>query len=583
MPYQPPLAEIAFALEHHANLDELATWCANPSADLATTVGLLAEAGRFVAEVFAPLAATGDEHGCVRHPNGTVSTPPGTPEAYQKFVESGWGGISFPEQFGGGGFPWVVTIAFQEMLAAANMGFSLCPLLTQGAIELLLHHASPEQHAVYLPKMIGGQWTASMNLTEPDAGSDVGALRTNAVPQADGTYRVSGTKIFITYGEHDLAENIVHLVLARTPNAAAGTKGISIFIVPKFLAALDQLDGTLGERNGVQCLKIEHKIGIHASPTCVLEFDDAVGYLIGEEGAGMRAMFTMMNNARLSVGVEGLATAEAAYQLAREYANNRVQGRIAGSPKPSNSPIAHHPDVGLMLATMRAHVDAMRALLYFDAAQVDRATSHPNEGERRNAHNLVALLTPLCKSWCSDVGIEMASLGIQIHGGMGYIEETGAARLWRDSRIAPIYEGTNGIQAIDLVTRKLGLEGGSTLDDLLSQVAAEAGDTAELQAVQRATQWMRLALSEQRIEDALAGATPYLRMLATVVGDWVMQRSARAARIELNAGSDNLAFLGNRIASATVFRNRVLPTVLGLERSATTGYSDISDFEIPGK
>ena len=580
MPYRPPLAEIAFALKHHADLDQLATWCGNPSADLATTVGLLEEAGRFVAEVFAPLASTGDEHGCVRNPNGTVSTPPGTPEAYQKFVESGWGGISFPEQFGGGGLPWVVTIAFQEMLAAANMGFSLCPLLTQGAIELLLHHASPQQHDLYLPRMIGGQWTASMNLTEPDAGSDVGALRTTAVPQSDGTYRVSGTKIFITYGEHDLAENIVHLVLARTPNATPGTKGISIFIVPKFVPAAD---GSCGERNGVECLKIEHKIGIHASPTCVLEFNEAVGFLIGDEGAGMRAMFTMMNNARLSVGVEGLATAEAAYQLAAEYAHNRVQGRLAGARDTGHSPIAAHPDVRLMLATMRAHIDAMRALLYFDAAQVDRAASHPNDDERRDAHNLVALLTPLCKSWCSDVGIEMASLGIQIHGGMGYIEETGAARLWRDSRIAPIYEGTNGIQAIDLVTRKLLLEGGSTLDRLLARVAAEAGETTELAAVQRATQWMRTALGEQRIDDALAGATPYLRMLATVVADWVIQRSASAAQAELDAGSDTVTFLENRIASATVFRNRVLPTVLGLERSATTGYSDLCDFEIPQK
>ena len=548
MSYQPPIADIAYALEHHADLNELATWFANPNADVATTVGLLEEAGRFVAEVIAPLGPVGDENPAVRNADGSVTTSPGTKHAYDQFRASGWGGISFPEEWGGGGFPWVVTIAVQEMLASAAMGFSLCPLLTQGSIELLLHHASPEQRQIYLPKMVSGEWTGTMNLTEPDAGSDVGALRAKAARNDDGTYRISGTKIFITYGEQDLTENIVHLVLARTPDAPAGTRGISIFIVPKFLV---NADGSLGDRNPVSCLKIEHKIGIHASPTCVLEFDNATGFLIGEEGGGMRSMFTMMNNARLSVGVEGLALAEAAYQLAHEYATNRTQGRATGSTATGSSPIIDHPDVRVMLATMKANIDAMRALLYFDAAHVDRAASHPDPGERQAAHNLVALLTPLSKAWCSDLGVEMTSLGIQVHGGMGFVEETGAARLWRDSRIAPIYEGTNGIQAIDLVTRKLSLDGGATLDGLLQRIEADAGTTPALEAVRRVSAWMRTALGEQRVNDALAGATPYLRMLSTVVGDWLLQRSG--------------------VATADFFRSHILPTVTGLESAATAG------------
>ena len=572
MTYRPPLADIVFNLEHHAQVPEMATWFGDGSVDMATATDVLGEAARFVAEVIAPLGKIGDEQPATRHEDGSVTTPPGTPEAYRRFVEAGWAGISFPEAWGGGGFPWVATIAVQEMISSASMGFSLCPLLTQGAVEMLLHHGDEVQHSTYLPKMVTGEWTGTMNLTEPDAGSDVGALRTKAQRQDDGTYRISGTKIFITYGDHDLAENIVHIVLARTPSAPTGTKGISVFIVPKFLV---NPDGSLGERNHVSCLKLEHKIGIHASPTCVLEFDEAVGYIIGEEQTGMRSMFTMMNNARLSVGLEGLATTEAAYQHALDYARERRQSRAVGSSGPEPSPIIEHADVQLMLATMKANIDAMRALLYLDAAQVDRANHHPDPDERRRASNLMALLTPICKAWCTDLGVEMASLGIQIHGGMGFVEETGAGRLWRDSRIAPIYEGTNGIQAIDLVLRKIPLDDGRIFDDLMRRIATAAGMTDAYEAVQRSTAALRLAMAEGRTNDALSGATPYLRMLGTLVGDWLLQRSAAIASAQLAAGEGDAEYLRQRVAVAAFYRSRLLPIVLGLEASASRGHGDL--------
>ena len=570
MTYRPPLAEIAFALEHLAELPMLADLPGLQDADLATTVGALEEAARFVSDVISPLGPVGDAAGCTLT-DGSVTTPPGTPEAYRRFVEAGWGAISFPTEFGGGGFPWVATTAVQEMLSSASMGFALCPMLTQGAVELLLHHGSDEQRATYLPKLVTGEWTGTMNLTEPDAGSDVGALRTRAVPHADGSYRISGTKIFITYGDHDLAENIVHLVLARTPDSPAGTRGISVFVVPKFLVGAD---GSVGARNAVVCSKLEHKIGIHASPTCVLEFEDAVGFLIGEECTGMRSMFTMMNNARLSVALEGLAVAEAAYQLARDYAHERVQGRATGAGGREAVPIAAHPDVRLMLATMKTQIDAMRGLLYFDAALVDRAGSSPDEAARRAAADLASLLTPVGKAWCTDLGVELTSIGVQVHGGMGFIEETGAGRLWRDSRIAPIYEGTNGIQAIDLVLRKLPLGGGAVVGGLLDRVEAEAGPTSEVAMVRLATTTLLAHLSAGRVDEALAGATPYLRMLGLVLGDWSVQRAATAARTLLGQHPSD-PFLHERIAVAAFYRTRILPAVAGLAPSVTAGAADL--------
>jgi 3-(methylthio)propanoyl-CoA dehydrogenase len=570
--YQPPLADIAFALRQHADLDDLSSWFGGGGVvDTKTTLDVLDEAARFVADVFVPLGRIGDEVPARRNDDGTVSTAPGTPAAYAKFIESGWAGISFDEEYGGGGQPWTTTIAVQEMITSASMGLSLCPLLTQGAIEMLLHHGSDELKNTYLPKMITSEWTGTMNLTEPDAGSDVGALRSKAVKADDGTYRISGTKIYITFGEHDLAENIIHLVLARTPGAPPGTKGISVFVVPKFLV---NADGSLGERNSLECLKVEHKVGIHASPTCVMEFDNAVGYLIGDECTGMRSMFTMMNNARLSVGLEGLSVTEASYQQALAYARDRKQGRAVGA-EPGSSPIIDHADVRLMLATMKAYIEAMRALLYFDAAHVDKMNSHPDADERAAARDLVALLTPICKGWSTDLGVELTSLGIQIHGGMGFVEETGAAQHWRDSRIAPIYEGTNGIQAIDLVTRKLPLGGGAVLENLLARVEADAGETPALAAVRRATASLHIALGEGRLNDALGGSTAYLRMVGTVLGDWFLQRAATAARQMIVNGTGDATYLNERIAIANFYRLRLLPTAVGLESAATAGSADL--------
>ncbi len=555
--FRPPLDDIAFVLEHVAGLADIASFPGLEQADLATTVGLLSEAGRFVAEVIAPLNVIGDTVGSRRNADGTVTTPPGFAAAYRQYVEGGWGGISFPTSIGGGGFPWVVTIAVQELISAANMGFSLCPLLTQGAIDLLLHHADEVQRETYLPKLVTGEWSGTMNLTEPDAGSDVGALRTKAVPADDGTYRISGTKIYITYGEQDLSENIVHLVLARTPGAPAGTKGISVFIVPKFMV---RADGTLGERNRLQCLKVEHKLGIHASPTCVMEFDDAVGYLIGGEGTGMRSMFTMMNNARLSVGLEGLAITERAYQQALAYAHDRRQGKAPGATGQDSSPIVDHPDVQLLLARMRAGAEGLRALLYFDASCVDRASHHPDPAERAKAADLLALLTPIAKGFSTDLGVELTSLGIQVHGGMGYVEETGAAQHWRDSRIAPIYEGTNGIQAIDLVTRKLGLGGGAVVAELLARVEADAGATPALAALRRSATWLGEALATGRLTDALAGATPFLRQFGLVLCDWLLQRMAAVPGAP-----------ASKALVAEVWRTRFLPEAIGLEVAVTSG------------
>ena len=430
-----------------------------------------------MSEVLAPLNRSGDRQG-VRVEGDEVRTADGFADAYRRYVDAGWGGVPFDPAYGGGGFPWAVALALQEMLTAANMSFSLCPLLTQGAVDMLSHHGSEEQKETWLPKLVSGEWTGTMNLTEPQAGSDVGALATRAVPADDGTWRITGQKIFITYGEHDLADNIVHLVLARVPDAPPGTRGISCFIVPKYL--LDA-DGRPGVRNDLRVVSTEHKVGIHASPTCVMSYGDrggAVGYLIGEPNAGMRYMFTMMNNARLSVGLEGLALAERAYQQAASYARERRQGVAIGSPAGEPSPIVEHADVRRMLMTMRASIEAMRGLLYLDGGAVDRAAHHPDAEERTRWANRVALLTPVCKAWCTDLGVELTSLAVQVHGGMGYIEETGVAQHWRDLRIAPIYEGTNGIQAMDLVGRKLTLDGGQPLKELLSDVGALADSLA---------------------------------------------------------------------------------------------------------
>ena len=490
---------------------------------------MLEEAGRFFGEQLAPLNRTGDVQHSRRNADGSVSTPDGFAKAYQRYVEAGWPAVPFPPAYGGGGFPWLVGIAMQEVMTAANMAFSLCPLLTQGAIDMLLHYGDEAQREIYLPKMVTGEWTGTMNLTEPQAGSDVGALTTRAVPAEDGSWRITGQKIFITYGEHDMADNIVHLVLARVPGAPAGTKGISCFIVPKFLVADD---GTLGARNAVECVSIEHKMGINASPTCVMAYDDAVGYLIGEPNEGMRYMFKMMNVARLSVGLEGLALGERAYQQAAAYAAERRQGRAPGAP--DGAPIAEHADVRRMLLTIKAHVEALRGLVYVNAESLDLAAAHPDEAVRSARQELADILTPITKGWGTDVGVELTSLALQVHGGMGYVEETGVAQHYRDIRIAPIYEGTNGIQAIDLVGRKLGLRDGAAIRGYLDGIAATAdgaraagGDlavigeqlAAAVDTLRSATEWL-LAAGDP--DDALAGATPYLRMAGLVTGGWLL-------------------------------------------------------------
>jgi 3-(methylthio)propanoyl-CoA dehydrogenase len=595
--YTAPLRDIRFVLEHLVDLPALTKFPGFEHADPDSVAAILEENGRFMEDLVAPLNRPGDLQGSVRNDDGSVTTPDGFKEAYQAYVDAGWGGVPFPPEYGGGGFPWLVGLTTQEILTSANMAFSMCPLLTQGAIDMLLHHSDEEQRETYLPKMVSGQWSGSMNLTEPHAGSDVGALTTKAVRQEDGSYRITGQKIFISFGEHDMAENIIHLVLARTPDAPPGTKGISCFIVPKFL--LDE-DGNPGERNDVTCVAIEHKMGIKASPTCVLAFGDggegAVGYLIGEENAGMRYMFTMMNNARLSVGLEGLALSERAYQMAVEHARERRQGRAPGAPAGAQSPIIEHPDVRRMLLTMRAYIEAVRGLLYANAEAIDHANQAPDEAGRTAGQELADLLTPLSKAWGTDVGVEVTSLAIQVFGGMGYIEETGVAQHYRDARIAPIYEGTNGIQALDLVGRKLPMRSGGVVADFLARLdaldaelaeAAADDDTGTLASVRErlaearetlgaATDWLlQNGLSEPL--DAFAGATPYLRMFGLAAGGWVMARQALAAiRTLSGASAADAEFLDQKARTARFYCEQLLPQVLGLLPAVTATNRDLA-------
>jgi alkylation response protein AidB-like acyl-CoA dehydrogenase len=586
--YRPPIRDIRFTLSHLVDLEGMLATGAFPDADPETVSGVIDEAGRFVSEVVGPLASAGDTQGSVRHPDGSITTPAGYRDAYRKLVEAGWPAVSFPPEWGGGGFPFVVALAIGEMLTSADTAFSLCSMLTNAADELLLAHGSPEQQATWLPKLVSGEWAGTMLLTEPQAGSDVGALTARAVPAGDGTYRITGTKIFVTWGEQDLTPNIVHVTLARIPGAPPGHKGISCFLVPKYLV---EADGALGERNDVTCVSIEEKLGIHASPTCVLSFGDsggAVGYLIGEENQGLRYMFTMMNNARLHVGVQGLAIAERAYQQARAYALERRQGRASGAPKGESSPIVEHPDVRRMLMLMRSQIEAMRGVMYKAGEAVDLSLHHPGQQRRREASALFAILTPVAKAWGSDLGVELASLGIQIHGGAGYITETGAAQWWRDARIAPFYEGTNGIQAIDLVTRKLPLDGGAAISALIiemGRVAAALGQVEPLApigsrlsravaALEEATGWLA---SKPESDDALAGATAYTRMLGITAGGWVHGEAALVAARLLDEEADR--FLEARLATAHFYADHVLSEAPALLGTVTAGAQGV--FAIP--
>ena len=584
--YVPPLRDIRFVLEQLADLPGLCKLGAFGHVDPDTVVGVIEESGRFTAGVVGPLNRVGDTVGCALDSAGNVTTPPGFSDAYQQYIAAGWGAVPFAPEFGGGGFPWLVATVMQEMLASANMAFALCPLLTQGAIDMLTHHGTREQQATFLEKMVTGEWTGTMNLTEPDAGSDLGAVRTSAVPADDGTWRVTGQKIFITFGEHDLASNIIHLVLARVPGAPPGTKGISCFIVPKYLVTAD---GSLGQRNDVRCVAIEHKLGIHGSPTCVMSYGDAggaVGYLVGAANQGMRYMFTMMNNARLSVGVQGLAMAERSYQDALRYAQQRLQGRAVGAPAGVSSPIVEHPDVRRMLLTMKAYIEAMRALLYTNAVSIDLARHHDSPAERQARQELTDLLTPISNAWCTDLGVELTSIGLQVHGGMGYVEETGVAQYLRDSRIAPIYEGTNGIQAIDLVTRKVPMRDGAVVTGLLAAMDALGAEleaagpplagirvalASGVTALREATAWM-LSSGREEPNGALAGATPYLRLFGLVLGGWLMARSALAAsRMLSSAGGAGTSFLHEKISTAHFYCQQLLPQASGLLPAVTAG------------
>jgi alkylation response protein AidB-like acyl-CoA dehydrogenase len=571
--YAAPVRDIAFTLSTISDIDDIVTLPGFDHVDTDMVDGVLDEAARFFGEVFAPTNEVGDTQGAV-FADGTVTTPDAFKDAWTKLLDAGWISVTGSPEFGGHGFPKTIGLAISEMMTSANLAFSLCPMLTGSAITLLTRHGDDALRDAYLENLITGVWTGTMVLTEPEAGSDVGAVRTKATPHDDGTYAIDGVKIYITWGDHDLADNIIHLVLARTPGAPAGTKGISLFLVPKFL--LDD-DGTPGPRNDIETVSIEHKLGIHGSPTCVLSFEGATGYLVGEENKGMAYMFTMMNQARLEVGLEGLAVAERAYQHAATYAKERKQGRAVGSTE--TSPIIDHADVRRMLMTMKAYTEAMRGLVYDAVAAEDRHLRSADPVVADAARDRLALLTPITKSWCTDRGVEVASIGIQVHGGMGFVEETGAAQFYRDARITPIYEGTNGIQAIDLVMRKLPMHAGRVVTAYLDEIEgidaalASAGEgvsdlrrelAAAVTTVRKATDWLNGS------DDAvarMAGATPYQEMLGTLAGGYYLARQAIAA---IDIGIED-RWMAAKVATARFYAVNLLPKVHGLLDATVAG------------
>ncbi len=559
MPYTPPIQDMMFVLRSVVGLERLPEHEALGKLDGDAVQSILEPASQLAADVLAPLNHAADKKGAVWK-DGVVTTSPGFKEAYRQYCEGGWNSVVFAPEHGGQGLPWLVAFAVQEMWQGANMAFGLCPLLNQGAVEAIEAHASGELKAEYLEKMISGEWTGTMNLTEPQAGSDLAAVRTSAKPAGDGTYRIFGQKIFITYGEHDFTGNIIHLVLARLPDAPEGVKGISLFIVPKFLKD--------GARNDVQCTGIEHKLGIHGSPTCTMQFGDkggAVGYLVGAANEGLKYMFTMMNNARLSVGLQGVAIAEAAYQKALEYAKERVQGVPLNK---KGGPIAEHADIKRMLLSMAAQVEAGRALTYEAALHLDLA----KQGDA-SAQAKVDLMTPLVKAWCTDMACDVASTGVQIHGGMGFIEETGAAQFYRDARILPIYEGTNGIQSADLVFRKILRDGGVALksylkefDDVIAALKNAKGDDFEVISHNLSTAHADVSkaaaklgeLSKEDMDYAAAVSVPFLRALSGAAAGMMMARSALAAQAMLLEGGDH-AFLQKKIITSRFYAEIYLP------------------------
>jgi 3-(methylthio)propanoyl-CoA dehydrogenase len=577
VPYAPPVSDMRFVLEEVAGLASIASLPGYEVATPDTVAAVLDQAADLARDVLAPLNDSGDREGA-RLENGVVRAPAGFRDAYQTFVAGGWGGLPCLEEYGGQGLPLAVAAAVSEMWSAANLGFALCPMLTMGAVEALEHHGTEELKTLYLPRLVSGEWTGTMNLTEPQAGSDVGALKTRAVKHGDH-YRITGQKIFITYGDHDLAENIIHLVLARTPDSPPGTHGISLFLVPKFLP---DADGAPGRRNDVRCVSLEHKLGIHASPTAVLAFGDeegAIGFLVGEEHRGMACMFTMMNNARLNVGLQGVAISERAYQQALEYARTRVQGVPVG--RDGAAPIVWHPDVRRMLLLMRARTEAARALAYLTAASLDRVRRSPDAGDRKRMRARAELLVPMVKAWSTDLGVENASLAVQVHGGMGFIEETGVAQHYRDARIAPIYEGTNGIQALDLLGRKLVRDQGAAAYALITEMRdLPAGPPTLLNAidaVETATTHLLKTWGNDPAS-AMAGATPYLTLFATVAGGWLMVRAALATSEKLDRCEGDPRFLKGKLLSAQFYTDHVLPQATGLLAS-TVNSTSITTFD----
>ena len=599
--YQAPLDDMRFVLNELADLDGVSKLPGLGDATPDVVDAILEEAGKLAAEVLAPLNKSGDEEGCVLE-NGVVTTPKGFPEAYAKFIEGGWNGVPFDPEYGGMGLPYLVTAATFEIWQGANMAFAICPTLTQAAVELLEIHGSGELKGVFMAKLVSGEWTGTMNLTEPQAGSDLSKVRTQAARDGEnaGHYRITGQKIFITHGEHDLTENIIHMVLARSPDGPEGIKGLSLFVVPKFLI---KDDGSLGARNDIRCLSLEHKMGINGSPTCVMSFGEgggvdggggAVGYLLGEENRGIEYMFTMMNNARLAIGVEGVGVAERAYQHARDYAAERVQSRATGSDDPGSVTIDHHPDVRRMLLSMRAQTEAMRALALYAAAQLDAAKRHPDEARRKDAQARVDLLIPVVKAWSTDTAIDVANTGIQVLGGAGYIEESGAAQYLRDVRITAIYEGTNGIQALDLVGRKVARDRGAAVQALIADMrttvpAGQDGDdmgvirdalSDGIDALSEATDWIVETFPEAP-EAAAAGAVPYLKLMGIVAGGWLMARAARTAAKRLEKGDDS-PFYPEKMVSARFYADHILVQAPALAATVTRGWAAVGRFRDGG-
>jgi alkylation response protein AidB-like acyl-CoA dehydrogenase len=590
--YIAPLRDMRFVMTELAGLNELSALPGFEEVNPELAEAVLEEAAKLATEVLAPLNKSGDEQGARLAKDGVVAAD-GFATAYRQFVAGGWSGLSGDPEFGGQGLPELLHAATVEMWNSSNMAFALCPLLTAGATEALRQHGSEELKGRYLPNLVSGEWTGTMNLTEPQAGSDLAAVRTKAVPQGDH-YRLYGQKIFITWGDHDMTGNVIHLVLARTPDAPEGVRGISLFVVPKFLL---NADGSPGQRNDVHCVSLEHKLGIHASPTCVMSFGDqggAIGYLVGQENKGLAHMFTMMNEARQKVGIQGLAMAERAYQQAREYAKERVQGRLAVGKSGGAVAIIHHPDVRRMLMTMKSQIEAMRAFAYVMAADMDRAHRDPDAAGRAHRQARVDLLIPVLKAWCTELGVEIASMGVQVHGGMGYIEETGACQFLRDARIAPIYEGTTGIQAADLAGRKLASDQGAGMAELVAemrQVALELERSTDaqvasvgtalaagVQALDDATAWMLHALVTQP-DAALASSVDYLMLTGYVCGGWQMGRAALVASGK-SAANEDPDFHRTKLATARFYADKVLPKANALLEAIRSGASSGSSLPI---